>query len=236
MKKRGKLSVSGNKVLKNPLAGIVFCGKCGAMMTRLGPNCHTAYASMKCPNIYCDNISSPLYVVEDSIIEALGDWLNNYNFQWNNKKSVHQYGQSIKDKEGLLHDISAQITKLQNQLDKIFELLEQEVYTTGEFQDRRNKIIEQLNSLEDVKLSQLKELNTLREQYNDNSNNNDILIPKIENLLEVYYNLEDATSRNELLKEVLEKADYIKTEPNKKGNRENRNFTVDIFPKITQIH
>ncbi|WFR55401.1 recombinase family protein [Anaerocolumna sp. AGMB13025] len=231
MKKRGKPPVSGSKVLKNPLAGIVYCGKCGTMMTRLGPNSHTAYDSMKCPNTYCDNISSPLYVVENSIIDALGDWLINFKFQWSSKKSDLPYEQSIKDKEAVISDISSQITKLRNQLDKTFELLEQEVYSTEEFQNRRKKITEQLNSLEDTKLSLVKELNALKEQYN----NNDILIPKIEHLLEVYNDLEDATSRNELLKEVLEKADYTKTEPNKKGKRENRNFTVDIFPKTSQV-
>jgi DNA invertase Pin-like site-specific DNA recombinase len=234
MNKRGKVSVSGSNVLKNPLAGIVYCGKCGTMMTRLGPNSHTAYDSIKCPNTYCDNISSPLYVVEDSIIDALGNWLNNFKFQWSSKKPDLPHEQSLKDKEAVLRDIASQITKLQNQLNKTFELLEQEVYTTDEFQDRHKKITEQLNSLEDVKLSLVKELNTLREQYN-NVNNNDILIPKIENLLEVYYNLENATSRNELLKEVLEKVDYTKTEPNKKGKRENRTFTVDIFPKTSQV-
>ena len=231
LKKRGKPPVPGSTVLKNSLAGIVYCGKCGTMMTRLAPNKKTAYDTMKCPNMYCDNISSPLNVVEDSIIDALEDWLNNFKFQWNSKKQDLPYEQSIKDKEAILRDLTSQLTKLRNQLDKTFELLEQEVYTTEEFQDRRKKLTEQINTLEDSKLSLLKELNALKEQYN----NNDILIPKIEHLLEVYYNLEDATSRNELLKEVLEKVDYTKTEPNKKGKRENRNFTIDIFPKTTQI-
>ncbi|WMJ88907.1 recombinase family protein [Anaerocolumna sp. MB42-C2] len=231
LKKRGKPPIPGSAVLKNPLAGIVYCGKCGTMLTRLAPNKKTAYDSMKCPNMYCNNISSPLTVVEDSIIDALEDWLNNFKFQWNSKKQDLPYEQSIKDKEAILRDINSQLTKLRNQLDKTFELLEQEVYTTEEFQDRRKKLTEQINTLEETKLSLLKEINALKEQYN----NNDILIPKIEHLLEVYYDLEDATSRNELLKEVLEKVDYIKTEPNKKGKRENRNFTIDIFPKTTQI-
>ncbi len=231
LKKRGKPPIPGSAILKNPLAGIVYCGKCGTMLTRLAPNKKTAYDTMKCPNMYCDNISSPLNVVEHSIIDALEDWLNNFKFQWNSKKQDLPYEQSIKDKEAILRDISSQITKLRNQLDKTFELLEQEVYTTEEFQDRRKKLAEQINTLEETKLSLLKELNALREQYN----NNDILIPKIEHLLDVYYDLEDATSRNELLKEVLEKVDYIKTESNKKGKRENRNFTIDIFPKTTRI-
>ncbi len=231
LKKRGKPPVPGSTVLKNPLAGIVYCGKCGTMMTRLAPNKKTAYDTMKCPDMYCKNISSPLYVIEEAIIDALGKWLNNFKFQWDNKKTDLPFQQSIEDKDAFLRDIASQITKLRNQLDKTFELLEQEVYTADEFQKRRKKITDQINNLEDTKLSIIKELNNLKEQYNYN----DILIPKIEHVLDVYYDLEDASARNELLKEVLEKVEYTKTEVNKKGKRENRNFTIDIFPKTAQI-
>ena len=231
MKKRGKPPLAGSNVLKNPLSGIIYCGKCQSMMIRLGSTSHTSYDSLKCPNMYCDNISSPLYVVEASIIDALGDWLNNFKFQWIREKTILPYEQSIKDKEDVLLDISSQITKLQNQLNRSFELLEQEVYTVHEFQCRRKKITDQLNRLEEAKLNLVNELKIRKEQYNSNNK----LTPKNQHLLEVYYNLEDAASRNELLKEILEKVYYIKTEPNKKGQREKRNFALDIYPKIAKI-
>lgn len=219
--------VPGSAILKNPLAGLVYCGKCGSLLTRLAPSKKTAYPALKCPNIYCDNISSPLNLVEDVIIESIEDWLENYKVNLENHKEDTPYEQTISDKEAILKDLSGQVTKLKGQLDKTFEFLEQGVYTVEVFQDRRQKLTEQINNLEESKSTLLNELNSLNEKQRKNTN----LVPMMEQVLDVYYDVDVATERNAMLKEVLEKVIYLKNEPNKKGQKDNANFTIELFPK-----
>ena len=61
-------------------------------------------------------------------------------------------------------------------------------------------------------------------------NQNDI-IPKVEHLLSVYDTLYTAKSKNDMLKEVLEKVIYIK---NKNGRWHNSpdDFEIVLYPKI----
>ncbi len=219
--------LKGDATLKNPLSGIVYCSKCGSLMTRLGPNKHNAYSSLKCTTPYCDNISSPLDLVENVILDSLEIWLAGYKFQMVNQIQAELYKTSITDKEAILKDLSSQITKLNNQLDKTFEFLEQGVYGVEVFQERRQKITEQINTLEESKITlaeELKGLNKRQIQYND-------LIPRIEHVIEVYYHVEVIAERNELLKDILEKVTYLKLQPNKKGQRDNANFTIELYPK-----
>ncbi len=150
-----------------------------------------------------------------------------YKFQMVNQIQAELYKTSITDKEAILKDLSSQITKLNNQLDKTFEFLEQGVYGVEVFQERRQKITEQINTLEESKITlaeELKGLNKRQIQYND-------LIPRIEHVIEVYYHVEVIAERNELLKDILEKVTYLKLQPNKKGQRDNANFTIELYPK-----
>ena len=57
------------------------------------------------------------------------------------------------------------------------------------------------------------------------------IVPKVEKLLEVYRDLPDAKSKNDVLKSVLEKVVYLKTERAVKG-RPLDNFELTIYPKL----
>lgn len=231
LSKRGQPPVPGSSILRNPLSGILYCGKCGTMLTRLAKTNKTRYDVIKCPNPYCDNISAPLYLVEDVLIKELGLWLKNYIFKWNTEKSARPYAQTIKEKQDIITGCNNQLGKLKDQLEKTYEFLEQGIYTTEVFSERRKRITEQIDSLEQTIKSLNKDLLGLYEK----SGKNDILIPKVQSILEIYNNLDSASARNELLKDIIEKVEYVKTEINKKGNRDNCNFTIDIYPKVVKI-
>ena len=78
LQSNSKASVPASKKLQNPLAGLVYCKKCGHLMTRLAPTSKTPYAVLKCPDRYCDNISAPIYLIEQKIISFFRLWLDNY--------------------------------------------------------------------------------------------------------------------------------------------------------------
>jgi hypothetical protein len=62
-----------------------------------------------------------------------------------------------------------------------------------------------------------------------------VFIPNAENILDAYDRLKSASAKNEHLKEIVDRVEYVKTEPNRKGNRENTNFELGIHPRVIKF-
>lgn len=60
----------------------------------------------------------------------------------------------------------------------------------------------------------------------------EIIIPKLENVIDLYYNLESAEDKNVLLKSILAKVTYLKTEKAIKKDSDPTNFELHIYPKV----
>ena len=88
--------------------------------------------------------------------------------------------------------------------------------------------------LEEKRCTLRVELDKLKRDY-DNAIESDSAqrdyIPKVKNIISVYWTIDDVSVRNEMLKSVLIKADYLKTERNRKGQGSTANFTLNIYPK-----
>ena len=57
------------------------------------------------------------------------------------------------------------------------------------------------------------------------------LIPKVKNLIESYYDIDDPARKNILLKEVIDHIDYLKVKKSPKGGPFD-NFDIIIYPRI----
>lgn len=225
--KNKKNTVPSSCSLQNPLSGLIYCKKCGSLMTRLAPNSRNKYATLKCPNRYCTNVSSPLFLVEQQILDFLRDWLVDYEVNPN----ALDYNTPVEKEMELLQNTikinNAELVKLQAQLNKAYTLLEQDVYTVDIFRERQkslNKEIEQL--IEALKkyeeeFSRLENLKYSNEQF----------IPHIKNLLEVYGSSPPAV-KNQFMKEVIARVEYLKEQPNTRGKLYNSNFSLEIYPKL----
>ena len=66
-------------------------------------------------------------------------------------------------------------------------------------------------------------------------NQKEIIIPKLENIIDLYYNLETAQDKNILLKSIISKVTYLKTEKAIKNDSDPTNFELHIYPKIAKI-
>jgi len=71
--------IRSTNALQNPLSGLVYCEKCGTLMTRQPSNTKDHYPVLRCPNSKCTNISAPLYLIEQKLIEGLAEWPMNMN-------------------------------------------------------------------------------------------------------------------------------------------------------------
>jgi len=212
-------------VVKNPLAGIIECGVCGRKMKRK-PYKSGYPDTLMCDGPTCDNVSSPLYLVEERMLEVLEKWLNDYKL----KIEQQEINDNNIEKEVLnqsLSNIDENLEILNKQLNNLHNLLEQEVYSIDVFVKRfsilNNKIIATEKDKKTIE-GKLKNISSIEEQKK-------IIIPKVERVLEIYYELETPEEKNNLLKEVIDKVVYIK----KEGGRWNRKvdkFKLILYPKM----
>lgn len=216
--------------VKNPLAGLVVCGKCGRRMVRR-PYQQNGYPdTLMCAATSCNNVSSSLSSVEERILNALRDWLNDYKLQWETETESPKDSISlVQIKRKTLKKLEQDITELEKQRSNIHDLLERGIYDTDTFLSRMRDIGERMkNAQDDYKsIESDLQLEIVREKSRSE------IIPKVEQLLEVYHDLPSAKAKNDLLKEVLEKVTYIK---DKKGRWHNSpdDFDITLYPKLPE--
>lgn len=218
--------IGEKNTVQNPLGGLVFCGKCGRRMVRRPYNNRNQSDALICPYTDCDNISSTLHAVEQSVLDALRSWVSDYRMKWNAKTEAAQ-GSQLTLKQQSLMRLKAKMSDQNKRLEKIYDLLEQGVYTTEVFLERSSKLKAEIDKLQNqydmVEAELLSEQRLLRSRRE--------IIPKIERILDVYWELDSPKAKNDMLKEVIDKVIYVKE---KKGSRYNpsNNFKLVLYPKL----
>lgn len=213
--------------VKNPLAGIIVCAKCGHRMTRR-PYAGRDYPdTLMCADTACDNISCALHYVERRVLEALQEWLADYKLQWETGGEENPAVAMVAMKEKALRRLDTEYTTLTKQLDNTHDLLEQGVYTTEQFLERSRKLSERIKKNEEDRLALGADIASDKSREAGRKQ----IIPKVERLLEVYYELPTPKAKNDMLKEVLEKVVYLKTK-NGRWNNAPDDFELTLYPKI----
>ena len=219
------ISVVPEKVLMNPFSGLVICEKCGAAMTRAASNTKINYPVLRCPNRYCNNVSAPIYLIERQLILSLKQWIVDYELPW--KDNVEE-NTVLEATLTSIKKIESKLSILNKQLLSTYDLLEQGIYTVDVFTERNRRIANQIAESK-------KYLQELQIQYNNHllqeKARRDFL-PSVRHIIDVYDTLEDAEAKNALLNNVIDHMTYLKTERNGKGNLDNINFELTIYPKI----
>lgn len=224
-KEGGSPSVATSKELKNPLSGIIVCGLCGAPLrykigyNRRGNSLHCRTRGCECKGSYFD-------LIEKKLLEALQEWVNHYKMSWNDMPEGTSSLLSLKKQA---YDTSVkELSTLNKQLEKAHDLLEQGIYDTDTFLSRSKSLSGKIADTEKIiaKLSSDIQNERLRE------NNRKNLIPKAENLIDVYYQLPTATAKNEMLKEILEKVEYTKYRASDRSGKGMDDFELILYPKL----
>ena len=215
--------VKEHNVIRNPLAGIVVCGKCGRNMIRK-PYKNKEYPdSLLCPYPTCNNVSSHLYMVEQRILDMLADWLNEskllYDVENKDNMQIEALDKSLKKAQ-------QEIQSLENQRNNIHDFLERGIYDTDTFLDRMQIISARM---EDIQAECAALERTLKEVMEQNEIRQNIL-PKIDNLLTGYNAIKSPAEKNRLLSEILEKVVYTK-EHGGRWHHKPDDFKLVLYPK-----
>jgi DNA invertase Pin-like site-specific DNA recombinase len=218
-----------HKAIKNPLAGIIICGKCGHRMVRRSHQCNNE-DSLICPITACGNISSPLRLVEEHLLDSLEQWLREYKIKLEDTREKRQQSQ-IEVVKISLAKLDENLSKLENQMESLYDFLEQGVYTKDKFAERLTYLTEKLGQTKVEKTSLQKKLES---EFNSNEKKN-VFIPEIKHLLELYRLLPTPQTKNDILKEVLEKVVYTKT-VNGRWHNQADEFSLVLYPKFPESH
>ncbi len=228
-RKQNTPKVNHNYNVQNPLVGLVFCEKCGKPMQRRPYTKSNQPATLICSNSKCDNVSSKLYIVEDKIIEALKIWFKNYKINYNLDDNSNIENNKLIEKA-----ISATQKELEREnakLDKVYEFFENGIYTKDEFINRSSIIKNNIKNIE----NKLIEHNSLFQKNIEIQNQKENVIPKLENVIDLYYKLENAEDKNILLKSIIAKITYLKTEKAIRKDSDLTSFELNIYPKIPKV-
>lgn len=206
--------------LKNPMASILKCGICGKTMHRVTNNSRNDIRI--CCKHCKENMGSNISFVEDKLLQSLNILLQDYKIKLiNNDNSDTEM--LLKINENSILNYKSKLEKLKLQLNKTYELLEQDIYTKEVFLDRSNTIKKQISEIS----NKIETLELEKEKITKTKNNKEILIPKIENVIDCYSKTNDIKIKNKLLKSVLEKVEYLKITPKSKED-----FNLKLYPKL----
>jgi len=216
-------------ILKNPLAGIVYCGKCGRSMVRR-PYKNNYPDTLICALPGCDNVSSQLNVVESKLLEALEEWVSGYKLELGldcMKESINKTKSQIQLKQKVFNRVTEEMETLKKQRSRTHDLLEQGLYDTEIFFNRIKEINERIKTAENERKSIEADLQ-LEKQRKESLINS---VPKVEKLLDVYGQLESPAAKNDLLREVLKKVVYVKEHGGRWHNSPD-DFELTLYPKL----
>lgn len=211
--------------VKNPLAGLLICKKCGRkMVKRIGYNGKPDY--IVCHNRWCKQVSTPYPLVEERVLQILKQWSEEYavsseTIKQHEKNNVEFLEVSIKTAE-------KELEKLRMQLSKARDLVEQEIYTPQEYTERAKELREKIAALNERH-------EDLTNQLSDELARKKAKIefaPKVANLVKVYHDLESPAEKNKLLKEVLEKIEYNKDLSGQYKRSDVSTFELTAYPLL----
>ena len=210
--------------VKNPLAGILVCGLCGRkLVLRKGQAGKQDY--IVCHARACPNVGSPYHYIEDALLASLRDWLGEYKLRLEasspaaSPATVELLRRSHKKIEG---DIST----LEKQSSSLHDLLEQGVYDIETFLSRSRDLADRAAAAKSDRDRIEKELGIESTRQESRLS----IIPKVEQLLASYASLPTPSEKNDLLKQVLEKAVYIKKEAGK--HNQPGKFDLVLYPRV----
>lgn len=198
----------------NPLAGLVKCKVCGKKMTMRSLR---GVKRLLCTNSSCSNKSVRFDYFERTLINTLKEYLKNYKIQLD----------SIKKKDNTeiyvnqLNLLNKELKTLKKQKNKLYDLLERQIYTEEIFLERSNNIDKRIDNIN----KSIDDINKIIDKNNNKVTKQDI--SNFENILLAYDGCTDVKSKNELMRTILYEVQYLKLPEQKNGD-----FNIEISPKL----
>ncbi len=224
MQGRTTAPVSGERALKNPLAGLVICEKCGRKMIRR-PHSSQSPDTLLCPNAACGNGSIALPLIEQAVVCFLERWFAKYPIP-KDIETPSDDASPICTAELAFSHLRKEARTLKRQLERTYDLLEQGIYTAEEYKKRLEKLKERKKKNEEKQA-------TLRQEAGKDTfcaHTHPQIPQRADSLAALYSLLPTPKAKNDFLKGLLEKITYQKESRGTKKTP--ASFTLTIYPKL----
>lgn len=182
---------------KNPLAGLVYCQKCGKKMQRQHQQSKGIAPCLRCPTSGCAK-SIRLDLVEQAVLESLADAAARLQ-----SGAIPSPAPEPDLARGLEKDLEQELEQdletLRQQQNHLYDLLEQQVYTIELFQARTRQLNQKKQALES-------QLEAARRRQSRAAFDRQLL-KQLTHVLECYDAAQDINEKNALLKTVVKRAE-----------------------------
>ncbi len=213
-----------NHEFKNPLAGLIVCSCCGRRMMRR-PNANPKVRdTLICVYKQCTTVASYLDLVESEVLKYLDQYANSVSL--NSSVRADDFFQ-IDYKKDSLKKLDEKSEKLTNQKKRLYDFLEQGIYSVDIFNQRMEKLEDELSDVQ----NQISVLQTEIDRFDEQASRIHSFLPRARYLLDNYA-LMSVMEKNTFLKELIDHIEYTKAEKNKFRNGNEISFELKIFPKI----
>lgn len=186
--------------LKNPLAGLIICSKCGNPLQR-----RPYYQRGNSPHILCVTKDCQMAVLqsklEKAILEDMSEYIKNADKKF---RAIITTVKEDNSKEQI-KSLERELNKLCHQKTKLYDFLEQEIYTIDVFTERHKEISEKIALLSNHILEIKNKAATTEEQEEKLKQR----LSKMENLLSEYETL-TPQQKNVSLKQIYSKIYYTR--------------------------
>ena len=209
--------------MMNPLAGLVYCSKCGRAMVRR-PYGNGYPDSLQCIYTSCGTVSSTLSTVEEAVLSALRKWLADLDAGVRPEDTTE--AARLAQTERMIAGTMKDLEDLKRQLARIYDLTEQGVYSSEDFLTRSRENAARREAAD----ARLLELTQLSDRLRETINNRERLAPDLRRVLDAYPKAETPAEKNALLKSVLSRVEYSKTSRERWSS--GSDMHIDIFPRI----
>ena len=199
--------------LKNPLAGLLVCAKCGYAMVYCGYT-HLKNVAPRVnhrPSQNCKVKSATLTDIMNAFVHGLKLSLEDFQIKIDNASIVDE-----NDIQKQISSLEKEKKKIERLLAKIFDDYENEIYTANEFVQRKAKHNARLEIIE-------KEIAELETTIPERTEYEEKIMSLYEALDLLKDNSIDAGVKNEYLKSFIDKVEYSRDN--------NEEFILDIYFK-----
>lgn len=220
--RKGKMTKEKpDSTLKNVLAGIIKCKKCGKALAFQSHKGRKDRLHCRTGGQYCDNKSSNYDIVLEAVLNGLRAHLKDFEIEINTDND-----KEVKEHEKLLKRLEKESADIEKRQAKLYELLEKDLYTPEVFRARNDALAQEREELEhQMKKARLYKPSMERQQQRYYS--------LFEALQAMENPLISAKQKNMLLKNIVDEIYYEKNETDYThgATLENTNFKIEIILK-----
>ena len=204
----------------NPLGGLVVCSCCGHHLQRKpAPNRQGDF--LYCPTQRCPTCSTYLGAVEDAVLSGLRAWVDEYEARA--VEPAPETPVEASASAAARAQLTDQLTTLEGQSGRLFDLLEQGVYDIHTFRTRRAEI--------DARIAATRaDLDAL-----DAPPPVDpiaAILPQVRTVLGAYDLSGTPADKNALLRSVIDHVDYVKTRRCYRNNAPDDYLNITLHPRV----